>query len=1034
MASNNKISITLNADDRATPAIAAMAEKIKAIQKDLAASVASSSAEQEASYTSVSKTFEASQDQILVAARASAGEQSVISKDIAASNATIAASSEEAATASVASSEKSAAASKAQGEVVSKSVGMVAAGTAAVVAVAAGVMAKHAADFQTSTTRLVTSAGELQTNLAADQQGILQVARDTGASSQELAGALYVINSGGQHGAAGLTVLKAAAQGAAAENSDLKTTADAVTSALTDYHLKASDSAQVTTKLVAATSAGKTSFEELAGAMPAILPVASAAHVSLNDILGDLAAMTIHGMSAQQSAQNLADVIRHMQNPTAMQAKELALLNLTTTQLADDMKNKGLSGTLQEISDKIAGLMPPGSDKVILNLKTALNDLSPAVKELGQKLFDGSMSAGEYSKAAQKLDPISAKQATSFGTLAGSMHRIGDQQMTGAQVMQNYGQALAKATGDSTGLNVALMLSGENAGVANQAIKTVSSATTEAGGNVKGWADIQATFNQRWKEFQQGIATSAITIGMALLPPLTSLMTTFTQIIDPITHFIAHHQELTADLLIGVGVLSAFVAIMWAAEKATTGLGNSFDFATGLAKKFATATGLVNTIEETQGIGAAASEAGILSKGTTVVGTAARTGGSLVAGEAVAAGTADAGASIAAGAGAALTGPVGLAIGAAIAGAFAAKVIASKVTGNDQQKNVDQGLDKNSTVATDAKTNSKAAKTYVKASKDAKKDNKSDYLAQTKAAELLDSQAATATGKHSAAVAKMNDDLKKHGPLSSQYQADIKAVNAAYSQQTSATSKAHDADLALDKSKLKLGISTKGYNDALKDQAATSPTVANLNKQLTIASENERVAKEKVTTAQNNYNVAVQLFGAGSGPAQDALKNLDKAEGDYNTTKSTATTLQTDINNLEKDAHDKRKNLTDKTKDLKKAQDDLNTALGNEPKGGLMSQFISRAGSDLKNWGKDIASFFAVGTDYAPGGMAVVGEHGPELVNLPRGSQVTPAQKTARMMNSGSRGGVTIQSMNVYNNVDAQSVVNQIGYRLAMGR
>jgi len=37
-----------------------------------------------------------------------------------------------------------------------------------------------------------------------------------------------------------------------------------------------------------------------------------------------------------------------------------------------------------------------------------------------------------------------------------------------------------------------------------------------------------------------------------------------------------------------------------------------------------------------------------------------------------------------------------------------------------------------------------------------------------------------------------------------------------------------------------------------------------------------------------------------------------------------------------------------------------------------------------------ITGFFADGTNYAPGGLAVVGEEGPELVNLPRGSQVIP--------------------------------------------
>jgi hypothetical protein len=36
---------------------------------------------------------------------------------------------------------------------------------------------------------------------------------------------------------------------------------------------------------------------------------------------------------------------------------------------------------------------------------------------------------------------------------------------------------------------------------------------------------------------------------------------------------------------------------------------------------------------------------------------------------------------------------------------------------------------------------------------------------------------------------------------------------------------------------------------------------------------------------------------------------------------------------------------------------------------------------------------YADGTDSAPGGLAIVGERGPELVNLPRGSQVIPNDK-----------------------------------------
>lgn len=40
---------------------------------------------------------------------------------------------------------------------------------------------------------------------------------------------------------------------------------------------------------------------------------------------------------------------------------------------------------------------------------------------------------------------------------------------------------------------------------------------------------------------------------------------------------------------------------------------------------------------------------------------------------------------------------------------------------------------------------------------------------------------------------------------------------------------------------------------------------------------------------------------------------------------------------------------------------------------------------------------FAGGTNFAPGGLAVVGEHGPEVVNLPRGSQVVPTNQVGAM-------------------------------------
>ncbi len=41
---------------------------------------------------------------------------------------------------------------------------------------------------------------------------------------------------------------------------------------------------------------------------------------------------------------------------------------------------------------------------------------------------------------------------------------------------------------------------------------------------------------------------------------------------------------------------------------------------------------------------------------------------------------------------------------------------------------------------------------------------------------------------------------------------------------------------------------------------------------------------------------------------------------------------------------------------------------------------------------------YADGTEFAPGGLAMVGERGRELVNLPRGSQVIPNHRTEAML------------------------------------
>lgn len=79
----------------------------------------------------------------------------------------------------------------------------------------------------------------------------------------------------------------------------------------------------------------------------------------------------------------------------------------------------------------------------------------------------------------------------------------------------------------------------------------------------------------------------------------------------------------------------------------------------------------------------------------------------------------------------------------------------------------------------------------------------------------------------------------------------------------------------------------------------------------------------------------------------------------------------------------------------------INTAIGLV--NGITSK-IPGIGSKLKIPEVPTIEFkHAAGTDYAPGGLSLVGEYGPEIINLQRGAQVKTANETSTLLNQSPR-------------------------------
>lgn len=238
---------------------------------------------------------------------------------------------------------------------------------------------KAAGDFQAGMTTLVTGAGESESAIGMVSQGILNMSIATGTSTKQLTDGMYMIESAGYHGAAGLNVLQTAAQGARVGNADLGVVADALTTILTDYHMKASDAAGAMNALTETVASGKTHLQDLSHAMGSVLPLASSLGITFPQVAGAIATMTNAGMSAQRASMNLANAIRSLAAPGATAQKALKEVGISTQQLNDVLTHQGLQQALQMIEDDVGKKFPAGSSqwtaamKAIMGGATGLN-------------------------------------------------------------------------------------------------------------------------------------------------------------------------------------------------------------------------------------------------------------------------------------------------------------------------------------------------------------------------------------------------------------------------------------------------------------------------------------------------------------------------------------------------------------------------------------------------------------------------------------------------------------------------------------
>jgi phage-related protein len=319
--------------------------------------------------------------------------------------------------------------------------------------------------------------------------------------------------------------------------------------------------------LITTVSHGKTTMQDLAGALHSVLPIAAAAKLSYAEVGGAIATMTSHGVSAELATQHLAFLIRSLQAPSNVAAKEMGRLGLSANDVSQHLGQRGLTGTMDLLMKAITSHMGPAG-MVLLNTfnqskeaaqgaTTMLNAMPPSLKALSAQFLAGKITASDWRKSIKDLPVDQKNLATQFASTVNRSRGFTDALKQNRPAAETFAAALKKVSGGAVGLETALQLTGQNAHDFNENVHAVGESSKATGKHVENWAQIQASFNFKMGQLKEMVQTLAIKLGTVLLP-----------IVMKVIGWFASHTWAVKALAVVIGgvlVLSviAFTVALW---------------------------------------------------------------------------------------------------------------------------------------------------------------------------------------------------------------------------------------------------------------------------------------------------------------------------------------------------------------------------------------------------------------------------------------------------------------------------------------
>jgi TP901 family phage tail tape measure protein len=219
--------------------------------------------------------------------------------------------------------------------------------------VAGGFAVKMSMDFDTSLRKIVGLVGISRKTVFGWKNDMRDLSRETGVGLEDIAQGMFFITSAGFRGAAALRIMRAAAIASAAGLGDMHTVADAVTSAVNAYGEGTLKASKATDILVAGVREGKMPVDALAGAVGSVLGVASEVGVSFAEVTATAATLSRVGAPVNRTMTGIRFMLTSLVNPSGKAAKALKSVGLSSDDIRDSLKKRGLIRTLQDLKAKL---------------------------------------------------------------------------------------------------------------------------------------------------------------------------------------------------------------------------------------------------------------------------------------------------------------------------------------------------------------------------------------------------------------------------------------------------------------------------------------------------------------------------------------------------------------------------------------------------------------------------------------------------------------------------------------------------------